>query len=343
MAELELPPLNRRAVVLFSGGLDSQLASLLLREQGIDALAINFQSPFYQGPLGTTQGTRNRAVRAAERLGIPYRVMAMGLPFLELLRAPEFGFGKNINPCVDCKIHMMRRVRELMIEDDRSFLVTGEVLGQRPMSQRKDTFPRMEKAAGLVGRILRPLSARALPPTLPEEAGIVDRARLLAITGRSRRMQAAEMEKRGVTDYPGSAGGCLLTDPLYAPKLRHLLALKERIDYTDILLLRIGRHFRLGPGAKVVVTRNEAEGKLLGDLTRAGTWYFRPLNFKGPDALVVGLAELRERETVAAIVARYGKNAEGGVFVVNASHGGAEERHDVPVPFPDEELAAMRI
>ena len=343
MPDRELPPLNRRAVVLFSGGLDSILASLVMREQGIDVLLVHFESAFYQGPLGATQGTRDGAVRRAERLGLPFRVMATGLDFLELLRRPAHGFGKNINPCVDCKIHMMRRVRGLMIEEDRSFLVTGEVLGQRPMSQRRDTFPRMEQEAGLAGRILRPLSALVLPATRPEEAGVVDRSRLLGITGRSRATQIAEVVRRGVADYPGSAGGCLLTDPLYALKLRHLLASKDRVDYTDVLLLRVGRHVRLGEHTKAVVTRNEGEGKVLGHLRHAGTWYLRPANFTGPDALIVGPSDREDRRTVAEILARYGKRPAVPPWRVGATFRDDEEVLDAVAPFDDARLRGMLI
>ena len=343
MPDRDLPPLNRRAVVLFSGGLDSILASLLMRDLGIDALLVHFESAFYQGPLGTTRGTKDGAVRRAERLGFPVRVMAMGLDFLELLRQPAYGFGKNVNPCVDCKIHMMRRVRDLMIEEDRSFLVTGEVLGQRPMSQRRDTFPRMEADAGLPGRILRPLSAGVLTPTLPETAGVVDRSRLLSITGRSRKAQIVEVVKRGVADYPGSAGGCLLTDPIYAPKLRHLLESKARVDYTDVLLLRIGRHLRLGDRAKAVVSRNEDEGKLLGHLRHAGTWHLRPANFTGPDGLVVGPSDREARGRLAAILARYGKRPVAPPWRVTATYRDQEETLEAAAPFDDAVLRGMLI
>ena len=273
-------------------------------------------------------------MRTAEALGLSYRIIAKGLDFLELITNPRHGLGKNMNPCVDCKIYMMRKVRELMIEDDRSFLVTGEVLGQRPMSQRRDTFGRMEKLAGLGGRILRPLCAGHLPPTLPEEAGVIDRAKLLSISGRSRKVQMKEAAKRGIEDYPSPAGGCLLTDPGFSRKLAVLAQTKPGFHFGDVHLLKIGRHIRLGDRTRAVISRNEAETRAIVHLKPAGQWFLYPVNFIGPSAIIVGPSDEETRRSVAAMILRYGKKPEKS-GEVRAERGAIAETYVVDQPFDD--------
>ena len=334
-----LPPLSPRALVLFSGGLDSILAALLMREQGIEILAINFQSPFYNRPLGGSPKTD--PIRTAERLALDYRVLAKGVDFLDLLADPKHGLGRNANPCVDCKIYMMKRARAIMIEEGHSFLVTGEVLGQRPMSQRLDTFALMERETGLRGRILRPLCAGRLKPTEMEEAGIVDRERLLSIMGRGRGAQIEEATRRGIEDYPSPAGGCLLTDPGFAKKVRHLLSIKERIDYTDVQLLKIGRHIRLSEKTKAIVSRNEPETIALPHYRTGGSWYLTPANFIGPDAVIVGPSDEALRLDAARILVRYGKKRPEGDYLVTATHGARTEELEPNGPYDDARLRSM--
>ena len=336
----DLPPINNRALLLFSGGLDSILAAKLMTELGVEILALNFQSPFYNQPAARDRA-KTQPLRTAEEYNIPYRIITKGLDFLEILERPRHGFGKNANPCIDCKIYMMIKARQIMIEEDFSFLVTGEVLGQRPMSQRLDTFGPMEKQAGLAGRILRPLCAGKLKPTEPEIAGVVDRDRLWSIVGRNRKIQMEQAALRNIEDYPSPAGGCLLTDELFSAKLRHLMQIKPGYNYTDIHLLKLGRHIRLGDRTKVVVTRNETETNLLGHLKPAGTWYFTPGNFSGPDALLVGPSDAALRLQVAEIIVRYGKKPEEGPHLVEAGYGQRRETHQPQKPFEDRQLRSM--
>jgi len=215
---------GRRAVLLLSGGLDSTLAARMMLDQGIELHALHFTSPFCTCSRGNGGGAcRSQAQRVAERMGIPIRTVAKGPEYIEVVRNPRHGRGSAMNPCIDCRIFTFRKAREHMERIGASFLVTGEVLGQRPMSQRIDAFRLIEKHSGTADIVLRPLCARHLPPTLPEREGWVDRSRLLAIAGRYRRDQirlAAEWE---IGDYPCPAGGCLLTQKTFAVKVKDLL------------------------------------------------------------------------------------------------------------------------
>jgi len=206
---------------------------------------------------------RNEALRAAADLGIEIELADISGEYLRMLTRPKFGYGSAINPCVDCRILMLKRARKYMAEIGAHFVFTGEVLGQRPMSQRRDTLRIVERESGLEGLLLRPLSAKLLPPTLPEQKGWIDRERLLAIQGRSRKEQMKLIRERGIADYPQPAGGCcFLTDQNYARKLRDLLAHMsedEELTMEHVMLLKVGRHFRLPDGTKVIVGRDEGE------------------------------------------------------------------------------------
>jgi tRNA-specific 2-thiouridylase len=246
------------AVGLFSGGLDSALAVKIILEQGVAVIGYYFRTPFLGGG--------SRVERLAERLGIELVVDEAGDDYIEMLKAPRFGRGVAFNPCVNCHIFMLRRAGALVLERGASFCFTGEVLGQRPMSQRRHQLELIEKEAGLEGKLLRPLSARLLPPTEAEEEGLVDRAALLGLEGRSRKTQLALAAAYGITGYSSPAGGCLLPDKNFGARLADAFAHGEDRP-ADIALLKIGRHFRLPSGAKAVVGRNEGENEeLLGYL-----------------------------------------------------------------------------
>ncbi len=264
-----------RAIGLLSGGLDSTLACRLMLDQGIDVVAINFSTGFcltdarraIRRKKDAAKDLRHDALKAAAGLEIPIHVIDISREyFREVLLQPKYGFGANLNPCVDCRIYMFRKARELMKEFDAQFVFTGEVLDQRPMSQHRPALRTIEREAGLEGLILRPLSARLLPPTIPEQKGWVDREKLLAIQGRSRKVQMELARKYGIEDYPTPAGGCCtLVDPAFARRLQDYL-LHHPTDYMDpkdVLLLKVGRHFRIDRTTKVIVGREEAENNFL--------------------------------------------------------------------------------
>lgn len=274
--------MQHKAIALLSGGLDSTLAVNLIVRQGISVIALNFVTPFCRC---TKKGCRSEAVKASEKIGVDLRIEYLAEEYLRVLRRPAHGYGKNMNPCVDCRILIFSKARKVMEEEKASFVFTGEVLGERPMSQRRDSMRIIEKESGLEGRLLRPLSAQLLPPTLAEREGIVDRSKLLSMAGRSRKPQMRLAREMGVTEYPCPAGGCLLTDPAYAAKVRDLVV-REELTMENVELLRIGRHFRLKDSAKLIVGRDQIENELLESWARSGDIIFSTFPLPGPVALL---------------------------------------------------------
>jgi len=289
-----------KAIALLSGGLDSTLAVKLIRDQGIDVLAVNFFSPF----CTCDRPGRCEAREVAEKLNVPLKRISLGRQYIEMLKSPRYGYGKNMNPCLDCRIMTFSKARELMEETGAHFVFTGEVLGQRPMSQRRDAMRIVERDSGLDGRLLRPLSAKLMKPTIPEREGFVDRERLLDIQGRSRKPQMRLAETFGFHDYPCPAGGCLLTDKGFAHRLRDLFEHGEDSMY-DINLLKVGRHFRLPSGQKVIVGRNEAENRTLGTLAKAEDLKLSAEKHGSPLVILRKTRAKRAVERAAAICARY--------------------------------------
>lgn len=328
-----------KAIALLSGGLDSTLAVKMMIDQGVEVVALNFMTPFCNCTTKTSS-CKHEAVRVAREFGIPIRVRHKGMDYLKVVESPRHGYGRGMNPCIDCRIFMHREAVELMAEEGASFLVTGEVLGQRPMSQRRETLRVIERESGTEGLILRPLSARHFEPTLPERAGWVDRERLLAIEGRSRKEQIRLAEALGVADYPCPAGGCLLTDADFAEKIRDLFREKPGYDLRDVRLLRTGRHFRLRPGLKVVVGRDQGENETLEAGLAAGDGLLRGVDFTGPSALVREPLEPTDAEVIGRILLRYGHRQSGTVEV---RVGGAQWGLPAAEPFPEEELRRLRI
>ena len=312
-----------RALCLLSGGLDSQLAVRLLQTQGIAAQAVVFQSVFFSSAP---------AEAAAQRLNIPILVDEFTPTIVPLVQHPRHGFGAGLNPCIDCHIAMLRRAGELLADRGCHFIATGEVLNQRPMSQRRQTLELIARESGYADRIVRPLSAKLLPETEPEKRGWVDRERLCALEGRSRKGQVVLAMKLGITEYPQPAGGSLLTDPGYARRLKELKEHEGLDAVDDIARLRIGRHFRIGR-ARLIVGRDQDENAKLAALSRPADLALQPANCVGPFGLLTGTAPEEEIRPAAGIIARYCDCPPDGVVRIEIrSSGGTRllETHALP-------------
>ena len=271
-----------KAIGLLSGGLDSTLAVKLLIDQGIEVTAFNMITPFC---TCTRKGCKHEAGKVAKQFGVPVKIIAVGEEYIEMIKHPKHGYGSNMNPCIDCRIFLFKKAKTYMEAIGARFIFTGEVLGQRPMSQHKRAMNLIEKESGLQGLILRPLSAKLLPLTIPEEEQWVDREKLLDIQGRRRLPQIELAEKIGVKDYPCPGGGCRLTDPQFAQKIRESFAHGED-NIRDIQLLKYGRHIRLMSGAKVIVGRNEEENKTLLQFLNPGDMALEVIGTGSPIALL---------------------------------------------------------
>jgi tRNA-specific 2-thiouridylase len=288
-----------KAVSLLSGGLDSQLAICLIKRQGIEVVGVNFKTPFF--------GANDSTKKAARDLGIQLHVITPGQKYMDVLKNPVYGYGKNINPCIDCHAFMLKMAGEFMKDIDASFLITGEVLGQRPMSQNKTALGVVEKLSGLRGLIVRPLSAKLLPATIPETEGWIDREQLLDISGRSRTRQMQLAQEFGITDYPSPAGGCLLTEPAFARRLRIHLDRNPDVYIDHLEVLKAGRQFYLNDKHLLVVGRNHADNERLTQLALPTDYLLKVIDHPGPVGLLRPVAGFKEQEIeeAAAIVARY--------------------------------------
>ena len=311
-----------RAVALLSGGLDSTLAVRLVQDQGIEVRALHFYTGFciteHKRRLGLKredgQHYVNPALKAAAQLRVPLEVVDISEDYYRIVLNPRFGYGKNVNPCIDCRIHMLRKAKEIMERDGYHFVVTGEVLYQRPMSQTPERLKLIEREAGLEGYVLRPLSAKVLPPTVPEIRGWVDREKLLGIRGRSRKVQIALAQRFGL-EYEQPAGGCCyLTDENYAERFREAFEVEGSVSREDLLLLAVGRHLRLPSGLKLIVARNEGEVRFLRNFTNRYS-YAQRKDGKGTLALIKGTPAEEELQIIADIVARYSKREATEVYL----------------------------
>lgn len=293
-----------KAIALLSGGLDSTLAVLVLLKQGVDITAVTFLTNF-GCDISDTSSCSKDPFPAAEKYGFEVKLCHLADKFLDIVKNPRHGHGKNMNPCLDCRILMLTEARRLMEITDAEFLVTGEVLGQRPMSQRNDTFPLMDREAGVEGLVLRPLSAKLLKPSIPEIKGLVNREKLYGFSGRTRKPQIALAKELDLTDYPSPAGGCLLTDPLYSYRLRDLLEHNQNPDVRDINLLRIGRHFRISDKCKIIIGRNHEENEKILSLSTREDLLLEVRNYGSPLTLMTGKISEDEIESAASMTARY--------------------------------------
>ncbi|SNZ03147.1 tRNA U34 2-thiouridine synthase MnmA/TrmU, contains the PP-loop ATPase domain [Persephonella hydrogeniphila] len=314
---------KRRAIALYSGGLDSTLAIKLVQNQGIDVIAVHFYTGFCITETKRRRGEKkpdgshymNPALKYAAKYGFRLEIVDISEDYFDIVTNPKYGYGSNINPCIDCRAFMYKKAKELMKEFDADFIVSGEVLNQRPMSQHLKAMKIIEREAGVEGLVLKPLSAKVLPPTVPEIKGWVDREKLEGIVGRSRKRQLQLAKELGIDEFEQPAGGCCyLTDENFARKYLETVSVENRITREDLYLLTIGRHFRLPTGTKVVVSRNEGEGNFIKGL-KNNYWFFEPVG-KGAVAIAKtienrGLTE-DEIKMIADLVARYSKTDENG-------------------------------
>lgn len=347
-------PVQRRAVALVSGGLDSMLAVKIMQDQGIHVEGVNFFTGFcVEGHTHAIRKKkqdkprRNNALWVAEQLGIKLHIIDISEEYKDVVLNPKHGYGSHLNPCLDCKIFMVSKAnlminhaRQLAGDKGFDFIVTGEVIGQRPKSQRRVTMPIISEESGADDRLLRPLCAKNLPPTLPEREGWVNRDQLFDITGRSRKPQFELAKRFGLEDFAQPAGGCcFLTDESYSNKLADLWRARNerRYELDDIMLLKVGRHLRPQPHFKLIIGREEGENRFLeGYRYQFGS--FKPLSCTGPLALVDGSFKSDEElRHAAAIVARYsgGRREKRVTMEWREANGVARELSITPAPADD--------
>jgi hypothetical protein len=331
-----------QAIALLSGGLDSSLAVKMMLDQGIKVTAVHFTSPFCSC-TAKKAGCKNQAVKVAHEFGVPIRVIHKGMDYMRIVQNPPHGHGRGMNPCIDCRIYMLKKVKEMMPGIGASFVITGEVLGQRPMSQQRAAIRKIEKESGLDGLILRPLSARHFPPTTPELEIVVDREKLLSFSGRSRKPQIDLAQKLGVKDYPCPAGGCLLTDKVIASRLRDLFDHVPDYDLADLHLLKVGRHFRLNPGLKIILGRDKAENEQIQVLARPTSALFKPRDFRGPTCLAVGKCDAEAERIIGEILARYSQDEKGSYGIQKEIAGRAVYVLSVSKKFGRQELSGIQV
>jgi tRNA-specific 2-thiouridylase len=331
-----------KAIALLSGGLDSTLAAKVVMEQGIELEALNFLTVFC---TCTHRGESCLASqKAVDSLGIPLRVFNVSEEYLDVVKHPKHGYGSNMNPCIDCRIFMLKKAKAYMEVASASFIVTGEVLGQRPMSQRRDAMRLIEKEAGLEGIILRPLSAKFLPVTIPEKEAWVDREKLLNMQGRSRKPQIRLADHFGIRDYPCPAGGCLLTDPGFAKRMKDLNRYDPDFSLNDVHLLKVGRHFRLSPKVKVIVGRNEEENRKIHTFSQEKDILLKVSKFTGPLSLLRGKLDDGDIGRAATITAHYSKAK--GLGEIEVTYQVVEEDHPqfmLALPISREEIERFMI
>ena len=333
--------MQRRALALFSGGLDSILAVKVIQQQGIDVLAINFTSPFFGcSPILDGEPV---AAQYARRYAIPFRSIPLGGEFIEMLRHPRHGYGSALNPCIDCKTFMLRCAGALLQELQADFVITGEVVGQRPMSQRQDTLRLIERDCGIAGLLLRPLSAKYMKITIPEAEGWVNRDQLPAIKGRGRKDQMRLAAELGVDQYPAPGGGCLLTEESYIPKVRDLLDHQTVPVIRDFDLLRTGRHFRLSETCKAVVGRDSSDNEKILASIGAGETTLRWMDGASPLVLLLGEPQQADLLQAGRILMRYTKAAKGESARLSLQVDGNQSEISVVNDLQEDELERFRI
>lgn len=314
-----------KALALFSGGLDSMLAVKIIREQGIDVTALNFNIGF-----GATADRSAHMERMAKLCDVELKIVDVRKKYLDtVLFSPKYGYGSNFNPCIDCHGSMFKWAGEMMEEEGASFVISGEVLGERPMSQRADALVKVEKISGIEGLILRPLSAKLMKPTLPEEKGWVDREQLLDLQGRGRKRQLAMAAEYGWEDFESPGGGCLLTDPGFGTKMKEFVKF-DTFTMDDLDLMKTGRHMRLPGGAKLVLGRNQEENETIKAIESPKYLkFFMPEGVPGPVCMLAADASEEDRDEAVKVALTYAKAEADENYTLKL---GYEERTGSPYP-----------
>jgi tRNA-specific 2-thiouridylase len=321
-----------KALALLSGGLDSILAIKVAQEAGVEVEAINFIIPFLQSP--DQKGVGN-AANAAKQLQIKLHYHICGADYLQIIEHPWHGYGKRMNPCLDCRIYTFKTAAQKMREIGASFLITGEVFDQRPNSQRLDALDITARDAGLKDLIVRPLSAKLLRETLPEINGWINRAKLLDIKGRGRSRQIALAARYGITDYPSPAGGCLLTNEEYSLKVKDLLKHNPKLSMESVHLLRLGRHLRLSPTVKIIIGKDQAENEAIKGAAAPENLILELMDYPGPVTLYIGPPEEESIHLAAAMTGGYGNAPEGAEVKVGVVGAHRRELWVKPLSRPE--------
>ncbi len=330
-----MKPKKIKALSLLSGGLDSILATKLIIDQGIDVVSLNFVGPFCT--CSKKEGCN--AVDTSKKFKIPIKIMPKGMDYIRIVRNPRHGYGSGMNPCIDCRIYMLKKAKKYAKEIGADFIFTGEVLNERPMSQYRKAMEIIEKEAGLKGNLLRPLSAKLLPKTEAEKKGFVNREKLLAIRGR-RRTPQMELANKLKLDYPCPAGGCLLTDKEFARKIKDLFDNKKKLSMKDILILKIGRHFRYKDN-KIVVGRNQEENKKLIELKQKEDYFFEVPDVGSPTAILQGKKSKTSVELADKLTSRYYDSKEEKIKVLYGKN--KPDKKIIVEKLEDKNIGVLRI
>lgn len=315
---------KKKVVALLSGGLDSQLAVKMMQNQGFEVSAVAIKTPFCDFDCGRGCGFEIR--ERADTLGVNLKTVYLGDEYIEMLKNPKHGFGSGMNPCIDCRSMMFKAAKKHMDEIGADFIISGEVLGQRPMSQHGPALKTIEKESELEGYIVRPLSGALLPKTIPEENGLIKRENLGMIRGRTRKMQLQLAQEYGIENPPNAGGGCLLTDPAFAIRAKDLFSHTDNPTTNDIDLLKIGRHFRLDKTTKLIVGRNQDENNMIKALALPNDIVFYAKDHVGPNTLLRGDNVETHKQISAAITLRYSDAPKEtpGIIIVEKANGKSE-------------------
>lgn len=293
-----------KAIALYSGGLDSTLAILVMQKQGVEVTAITFMNHFGCDISDKSSCSRD-PFAASIKFGFKVKLSHLSDKFLEIVKNPKYGHGKNMNPCLDCRVLMLKEAKVFMEMINADFLITGEVVGQRPMSQRRDCFPMIDKAADVKGLVVRPLCGKILPSTIAENSGLIKKELMYDFNGRNRKPQMALANELGLTEYPAPAGGCLLTDPNYSYKLKDLLEHNKDPEYKDINFLKLGRQFRFSDDCKIFVGRHKEENETIMAFADPSDCMMRVEGFGSPTVVLLGNVTDKATQLAASICARY--------------------------------------